>query len=669
MKITISTCALNQWALDFTGNLKRTRESFRIAKEQGSTFRLGPELEITGYGCNDHFLEQDTITHSFEVLAELLQSPECQNILGDVGMPVIHGGVRYNCRVIFYNKEILLIRPKKFLANDGNYREMRWFTPWMKPNVVEEFKLPSVIRQIIGQETVPIGDGIISTANTSIGTELCEELFTPARRVDLIREATLKCGGVYLYANQQGCDGERVYYDGSALIILNGKILAQSSQFSLNDVEVISATIDLDEIKSFRGGIMSRGMQAAQSDPIPKIHTKIHLETKVGQFTDPISIKYLTPSQEIQYGPACWLWDYLRRSKQCGFFLPLSGGIDSCSTALIVYSMCEMVYKKAVVEKVLSDIRKVVGNEEFIPSSPQEICGLIFHTCYMGTENSGAETRKRSKDLALKIGSYHLDVNIDGIVKSFLFLFETVTQKKPVFKVYGGSATENLALQNIQARSRMVLAYLFAQLLLWTRGRNGSLLVLGSSNVDETYIFTDSSLRGYLTKYDCSSADLNPIGGISKVDLIEFIKHMQKQPGFALLSEFIEAPPTAELEPITADYVQTDEVDMGMTYSELSTFGLLRKINKLGPYSMFKRLLSDWGSFLSPVEVTRSNIKIAAKVKRFFFYYGINRHKTTVLPPSYHMSSYSPDDNRFDLRQFLYEGWSWQFNKIDKTLK
>ncbi len=25
------------------------------------------------------------------------------------------------------------------------------------------------------------------------------------------------------------------------------------------------------------------------------------------------------------------------------------------------------------------------------------------------------------------------------------------------------------------------------------------------------------SLRGYLTKYDCSSADINPIGGISKV--------------------------------------------------------------------------------------------------------------------------------------------------------
>ncbi len=33
----------------------------------------------------------------------------------------------------------------------------------------------------------------------------------------------------------------------------------------------------------------------------------------------------------------------------------------------------------------------------------------------------------------------------------------------------------------------------------------------------------DEALRGYYTKYDCSAADINPIGGIKKVDLKQFL--------------------------------------------------------------------------------------------------------------------------------------------------
>lgn len=108
---------MNQWALDFEGNTARIIESIRKAKEAGATLRVGPELEITGYGCLDHFLEGDTFLHSWEMLARIIQDPVCQDMLVDVGMPVRHRNVRYNCRVIFYNKEILLIRPKMWLAN------------------------------------------------------------------------------------------------------------------------------------------------------------------------------------------------------------------------------------------------------------------------------------------------------------------------------------------------------------------------------------------------------------------------------------------------------------------------------------------------------------------------------------------------------------------------
>ena len=101
---------------------------------------------------------------------------------------------------------------------------------------------------------------------------------------------------------------------------------------------------------------------------------------------------------------------------------------------------------------------------------------------------------------------------------------------------------------------------------------------------------------------------------------------------------------------------------MGMTYEELSVYGRLRKIFRCGPVSMFKNLCYKWGANLTPSEV-------ADKVKHFFKYYSINRHKMTVLTPSYHAESYSPEDNRFDLRQFLYNSrWPYQFRKIDELV-
>ncbi|KAI8975354.1 hypothetical protein BDF20DRAFT_878131 [Mycotypha africana] len=688
--ITLATCSLNQWALDFEGNLKRILESIRVAKERGAKLRVGPELEVTGYGCQDHFLEGDTYLHAWEVLAEIIQSEEAKDMILDIGMPIMHKSVKYNCRVIIADGKIVLIRPKMFLANDGNYRELRFFTPWT-PRKVEQYYLPRMISKITKQVLVPIGDCVISTLDTCIGCETCEELFTPASphitmgldgveiftnssgshhelrklntRIDLIKAATAKVGGIYLYANQQGCDGDRLYYDGCAMIVMNGEIVAQGSQFSLKDVEVITATVDLEDVRSYRARVASRGIQA-QGTPAYR-REEVAMSLSHDHIVDDIHVRptktrepfYHTPEEEIALGPACWLWDYLRRSKTAGYFLPLSGGIDSCATATIVASMCRLVVKEAKEgnQQVLEDARRLAGRDEhYIPTDPREFANHIFYTCYMGTENSSKETRKRAKDLAEVIGSYHTDLNMDSVVKSIHGLFSLVTGKTPKYRVHGGSNTENLALQNIQARLRMLLAYLFAQLLPWCRSINGGLLVLGSANVDE-------SLRGYLTKYDCSSADVNPIGAISKKDLKRFIAYAQRTFDMPILGEFLDAIPTAELEPITETYVQSDEADMGMTYDDLSCYGRLRKIHRCGPYSMFTKLVHEWGETSQPTEV-------AAKVKRFFFYYSINRHKMTTITPSYHAEAYSPDDNRFDLRPFLYNAsWKWQFEKIDRV--
>ena len=37
----------------------------------------------------------------------------------------------------------------------------------------------------------------------------------------------MQAGGVYLYANQRGCDGGRLYFDGCASVAVNGEFVAQ----------------------------------------------------------------------------------------------------------------------------------------------------------------------------------------------------------------------------------------------------------------------------------------------------------------------------------------------------------------------------------------------------------------------------------------------------------
>ncbi|XP_030340538.1 glutamine-dependent NAD(+) synthetase isoform X3 [Strigops habroptila] len=643
--VTVAACTLNQWALDFEGNLTRIVRSIGIAKSHGARYRLGPELEICGYGCLDHYYESDTVLHSFQVLAKLLESPATQDIICDVGMPVLHRNVRYNCRVIFLNKKILLIRPKISLANTGNYRELRWFTPWTKARHVEEYFLPRIIQEVTGQETVPFGDAVLATKDTCLGAEICEELWAPNSP-----HIEMGLDGVEIFANSSG--SHHVLRKARSRVDLVNSTTAK---------EVLVATLDLEDVRSYRAEISSRNLAASKVNPYPRVKVSFALSSSDDVAVPtcvPIQWRHHSPEEEISLGPACWLWDYLRRSKQAGFLLPLSGGIDSSATACVVYSMCHQVCLavKNGNADVLADVCRIVNDETYVPEDPREFCKRIFTTCYMASENSSQDTCNRAKLLAEQIGSYHINLNIDAAVKAIVGIFSVVTGRTPLFSVFGGSKRENLALQNVQARIRMVLAYLFAQLTLWARGMPGGLLVLGSANVDE-------SLRGYLTKYDCSSADINPIGGISKTDLKNFIQYCIENFHLTALRSIMSAPPTAELEPLVDGQVaQTDEVDMGMTYAELSIYGKLRKIAKAGPYSMFCKLISMWKEICTPREV-------ALKVKHFFRMYSLNRHKMTTLTPSYHAENYSPDDNRFDLRPFLYNTtWSWQFRCIDKEV-
>ncbi len=183
-------------------------------------------------------------------------------------------------------------------------------------------------------------------------------------------------------------------YDGSSMIIANGKVLEQGSQFSLKDVEVTTATFDIEEVRSFRSSI-SRNVQAAAQLEYKRVECELRLSRPADQLflskdleiSKEIEIKVLDPMEEIYMSTAVFLWQYLVRTNSAGYFLALSGGLDSSTTALMVFGMARLALEsiRAGEEKTLADLRRVTGDQEFSPKSPQEIVSRLFHTCYMGT--------------------------------------------------------------------------------------------------------------------------------------------------------------------------------------------------------------------------------------------------------------------------------------------
>lgn len=125
---------------------------------------------------------KDTFEHCWKCMGDLLVWLNEQNLdkslIVDIGMPVMHKNLRYNCRVVLFGGRIQLIRPKMILADGGMYRESRWFVPWMRNRQIVQYRLPAPIIAITGQETVPFGDAILETIDgVRIGFEICEELF------------------------------------------------------------------------------------------------------------------------------------------------------------------------------------------------------------------------------------------------------------------------------------------------------------------------------------------------------------------------------------------------------------------------------------------------------------------------------------------------------------
>lgn len=662
--------SLNQSAMDFLGNRNRIIESIKYAREHGCIYRAGAELEVPGYSCDDHFKEIDLFNHCWDTVAQILDQGLSNGLVIDLGMPVLHRCIAYNTKIIIYNGKIVLIRPKMHLADEGNYREKRFFVPYVPlPNyALEKYYLPEYIKKITGQDWCDMGYANLRFQDALIGLEICEEVWRSNSisrsshltcdliicsngshfqkgkldvRCNLVKEVIQKCNVSYIYCNALGFDGAAYYFDGSNIAMNDSGLLQIGEPSTMREMDLNCVVIDLLEQRESRVGDNSVMDESARGTRVPDVF----IDTKFCQSSDKVTsimknYQLDCPQKQILKAASSYLWDYIRKSGASGIFLALSGGADSGITALIVHYMSQRLlgYFQAGAADVIKHLRKVVGDPNFSPQTPQDITKKLFFTCYMGSKNSSSETRKRAKELAHQIGCDHGEVEIDGIVAQFEDLIKQVYGVKLRFQNDGGSWGEDIALQNIFARVRMVLSYLLAQLIPIRTDNKGYYLVLSAGNLDET-------LTGYYTKYDCSSGDLNLIGSLSKIDIKELFSYLHQELGWQVIKDIAEARATADLKPESV--LQSDEQEIGLTFQEIDIFAHLRINKNASIINFYKEAQKIFWEY--------SSEELLNKISIFFTRYSRNRHKVEVLTTSLHLTNKSSSSKRFDLRPIIYE--------------
>ncbi|OAK93445.1 hypothetical protein IQ06DRAFT_94694 [Phaeosphaeriaceae sp. SRC1lsM3a] len=116
------------------------------------------------------------------------------------------------------------------------------------------------------------------------------------------------------YADHRGGGGDRTYSDGCTMTFANGKLVGQGHQFSLDDVEVVTAAMTVNYTLSGQADQILHDSPVVK-DTEPSINFDLCNESTVSRITNQNDlVMYQSSSTEelMAKDSACWLSNYLR---------------------------------------------------------------------------------------------------------------------------------------------------------------------------------------------------------------------------------------------------------------------------------------------------------------------------------------------------------------------
>lgn len=683
-RLRLAAAALNQTPLAWETNRRHMLAAIAAAREAGVGLLCLPELCVTGYGCEDMFLATGVQRTALEVLADCVA--ETADLAVCFGLPVFHEGAVFNAAALACDGKLLGLVAKQYLAGDGIHYEPRWFRRWPA----------GTVSQIdIAGTACPIGDLLFDCGGVRIGFEICRDAWVADRTgarlaqrgADVllnpsashfafakqkIRERFVLEGArafcvSYAYANLLGNEAGRAIYDGGTLIASNGTMLARGPRFSFADWVLTTAIVDVAATRRARTAFFT----APDTSSAGIANTRS------------ISVKYQWPSGEGAIatvrtssapisapGDAAWetgphqkaeefaravplaLFDYLRKSRAQGFVVSMSGGADSAAVATMIHLLVQLAGRELSLPQLSQKLpqidRALVQDqpEQQAPQSPSaqfdadiaRRCATCLLTCvYQATRNSGEVTRQAAERVAQAIGADFVAWNVDALVDGYV---EAVSQAvgRPITW-----DTDDLALQNIQARTRGPGIWLLANLR--------RALLLTTSNRSEAAV-------GYATMDGDTCGGLAPIAGIDKAFLLQWLQWMETTGPegvgpLGALAAVNAQQPTAELRPPSAE--QTDEGDL-MPYEVLDAIERAAIRDKLMPVEVWETIQPQFSD--------HDPRQLAVWVDRFFHLWCRNQWKRERYAPSFHVDDENLDPKTWCRFPILNSGFERELEEL-----
>ena len=603
-QIELNAATVNLIPMDWRGNLDKIRTVLKEVQRKSSSagnslpaisgafdhFPLSvlclPELCLTGNDCGDWFLYASTGETALEQLASLI--PETSGVLMTSGLPLEFEGDRYKATAVIFDRKLYGFYVSSDPSMDFLVDESRWFKPWKKGRVAVWKNSPGTALPSMDSGEIIITDGTLSVAGLTIGfcdsscftdgpdfirqssrrpgnnenpsdpekrmTEnaVLENSRQDRRKVDLwfvsgtvpfelgryalfqqrLREWSLKNRAPVLYSTSVGLGGGSLIYDGGSMIVSGGESVAVP-RFSCLDTQLVSLTVAADRGED--GTVVFKPCLAAE-------------EQDGSDAWESGADRWF---EELPRAVALGLFDYLWKSHSRRFTLSLSGGADSAAIAVMIRLMVLFYRRTDKERKIFAE--KLTGNPEITQlanrnATDHQFVHALLTTVYQATRNSSEVTRNAARQVAQAIGAEHYEFEIEPLVEGYKNLVGQVTRRSFSWQ------TDDLALQNIQARVRVPGVWFLANL---TGG-----LLLSTGNRSEASC-------GYATMDGDTSGGISPIAGIDKHHLRKWLVWMEKTG--VLLSDgsrfripelrFItEQQPTAELRP--SECHQKDETDL-----------------------------------------------------------------------------------------------------------